>query len=123
MAEAFIVCLGLFLAGTDDKPSAKGSKKADSTQSEPAFGGKPLSHWVAALKEADPKVRIAALLAIARIGPKAASAIPEVIELLVDQNFQVIDKASECLIHLGPEAVRDLVTERLDGHPMNHGTV
>src|SRR5260370_37926323 len=52
------------------------------------------------------------------MGPKAASAIPEVIALLEDENFEIGNRASECLARLGPAAVKALIKELRSESPI-----
>ncbi|HEY1723667.1 MAG TPA: HEAT repeat domain-containing protein [Magnetospirillaceae bacterium] len=64
----------------------------------------------AALSDADDEVRFNAALALARVGPDAASAVPALRESLADGNRYVVGYAVEALERIGtPEALAALV--------------
>src|SRR5262249_17254224 len=74
MRRVVVVCLGVALAfalGRTFGPGARAGEKGDAV-----FRGKPLKEWVAALKDADPKVRRTAAEALERASVGSSTAVP-----------------------------------------------
>src|SRR5205823_3204608 len=71
---------------------------------EPAYRGKPVSAWVAGLKEEDAGSRRAAARALGRIGPGAAAAVGPLAGALRDQDAGVRSAAALALGKIGPAA-------------------
>ena len=81
---------------------------------EPAYNGKPLSLWVAQLKDKDPGVRRDAAGALVWFGPKAKDAVGSLIVALVDDDDTVRDAAVLALSAVGKDAVPPLVVALKD---------
>lgn len=71
---------------------------------EPVSQGRPLSSWIADLKEAAPAIRNAAAYGIAGMGPSAAAAVPALIEALDDPRPEVRFPVTVALGEIGPAA-------------------
>ncbi|MGH7579506.1 MAG: HEAT repeat domain-containing protein [Gemmatimonadales bacterium] len=71
---------------------------------EPVSRGRPLSEWIADLKEAAPVIRNAAAYEIAGMGPAAAAAVPALIEALDDPLAVVRFPVTVALGEIGPAA-------------------
>jgi HEAT repeat protein len=71
---------------------------------EPISSGRPLSAWVADLKEPAPQTRNAAAYEIAGMGPEAAAAVPALIEALDDPIAAVRYPVTIALLEIGPAA-------------------
>jgi HEAT repeat protein len=71
---------------------------------EPASDGRPLSAWIADLKAPAPQTRNAAAYEIAGMGPKAAAAVPALIEALDDPVAAVRFPVTIALLEIGPAA-------------------
>jgi hypothetical protein len=100
MPRLFFSCVSLvlLLAG----PSLR------AYQDEPSVMGKPLSHWVKALKGPNPSVRTEAARALQQLGPKAA---PPLVEgLKSDDAKGSIDKPNDDV----PEKYRPTAQKGLD---------
>jgi HEAT repeat protein len=57
---------------------------------EPVYGGKPLSVWVKDLKSNDAQERTAAADAIGALGPRARTALPDLIAALKDEKKEFV---------------------------------
>src|SRR5262249_37652713 len=68
------------------------------------IGPAAIPDLIAALKDHDPGVRVAAAKALGAIGPKAKSAVTALIERLEDNNAHVRAQSAEALGVIGPEA-------------------
>src|SRR5205807_388039 len=73
---------------------------------EPAYRGKPVSAWVAGLKDEDAGGRRAAAKALARVGPGAKPAVGPLMRALADDDWQVRGAAAMGLGGIGPGAKR-----------------
>jgi len=73
-------------------------------QQEPRYEGRSLSYWMQQLQVPDAKARVGAASALARLGPKAAPAVPLLIEALNDQNKLVRTQSIAALGKIGPAA-------------------
>lgn len=71
---------------------------------EPSYEGKPLNYWMQALTDPDKDTRVAAVSAIAKIGPKAQPAVPLLIEALKDKEKVVRTGSIAALGKIGPAA-------------------
>jgi len=67
-------------------------------------GGKPVSYWVDAVHDPDPKVRKQAVFKLGNVGPGAPEALPAVTQALRDANAAVRREAILALIKFGAEA-------------------
>ena len=72
--------------------------------SEALYDGQTVSHWQAALKNPDPKVRRRAAYALGTIGPAAAPAVSALNDALADRQLEVAWYASDALGRIGPAA-------------------
>jgi HEAT repeat protein len=73
-------------------------------ENEPESRGRPLSDWIAELKAPAPLTRNAAAYEIAGMGPKAAAAVPALIEALDDPVAAVRFPVTVALLEIGPAA-------------------
>ena len=87
MKKRFLIAVALVLGGCG-KP-------------EVVYQGRPLSSWVAQLKEKDPAVRQDAVRALGVIG---AEAVPRLAEALADDNRDARTAAADALGSMGPDA-------------------
>lgn len=71
---------------------------------EPISEGRPLSAWIADLKEPAPQTRNAAAYEIAGMGPAAVAAVPALIEALDDPAAAVRYPVTIALLEIGPGA-------------------
>jgi HEAT repeat protein len=70
----------------------------------PLAGGKPVSHWVQALDDPDPKVRKTAAAKLGNVGTADAAALPALIKALKDKDAIVRSEVILALVKFGPEA-------------------
>jgi HEAT repeat protein len=94
---ALILVLALATGTASAQAQASGAK-------EPVSRGRPLSEWVADLKEAAPSIRNAAAYEIASMGPAAVAAVPALIEALDDPVPAVRFPVTVALGEIGPAA-------------------
>jgi HEAT repeat protein len=66
--------------------------------------GKPIGHWLEALKDKNPQVRQRAVEALGNVGKADPAAIPALIGALQDPNPSVRGKAALALLKSGPDA-------------------
>jgi HEAT repeat protein len=66
--------------------------------------GRPVSHWLQALHDPDPKTRKKAVVALGHVGTADSTAIPAVIEAVKDPDPAVRAEAVLALLNLGPDA-------------------
>jgi HEAT repeat protein len=66
--------------------------------------GKPVGHWVEALKGPDVKARKKAVMALGHVGTADPAALPALIEALKDRDAAVRAEAALALLNLGPAA-------------------
>jgi len=66
--------------------------------------GRPVSQWLVAIKDRDPKVRKRAIAALQSVGRIDPAAIPALTEALKDKDAKVRDAAVIALLNIGPEA-------------------
>lgn len=71
---------------------------------EPVYDGKPVSEWVARLKDKDDKVRLKAAFSLRQLGPEAKAAVPALLGILKDKNVDVRREAAFALQRIGPAA-------------------
>jgi HEAT repeat protein len=76
---------------------------------EPTHQGRYLSSWIRDLDSSQDYKRRQACEAIAEMGPAAAAAVPELIELLDDVNPGVQEFARDALANMGPGAIAELM--------------
>src|SRR5262249_25817963 len=86
------LCL-VFLVAALPAPSPAGDATTD----------KSIRHWIAQLKSKEVRERQDAAEALGHLGPRAAEAVPALIEALKD--WRVARLASRSLVRIGPEAV------------------
>jgi HEAT repeat protein len=67
-------------------------------------GGKPVSYWVQALQNPDPKVRRMAVFKLGNVGPADAAALPAVQGALKDRDPRVRGEAILALMKFGADA-------------------
>jgi HEAT repeat protein len=67
-------------------------------------GGKPVSHWVAAIHDPDPHVRKQAVFKLGNVGPADPAALPAVTEALKDTDVAVRRAAILALLKFGSDA-------------------
>ena len=76
---------------------------------EPTHQGRYLSSWIRDLDSSQDYKRRQACEAIAEMGPAAAAAVPELIELLDDVNPGVQEFARDALATMGPATIPELM--------------
>ncbi len=67
-------------------------------------GGKPVSHWIEALKSPDVKVRKRAVQKLANVGATDAAAVPALAGALKDRDAGVRAEAALALLRIGQDA-------------------
>jgi HEAT repeat protein len=67
-------------------------------------GGKPVSHWVEALKSPDAKLRKTAVKKLANVGAADPAAVPALAGALKDRDAGVRAEAALGLLRIGPAA-------------------
>jgi HEAT repeat protein len=67
-------------------------------------GGQPVSHWLDALKDRDPKQRLQAVKALGRVGAADPAALPALAAALKDADPKVRAGAVVALVNMGPAA-------------------
>ncbi len=67
-------------------------------------GGKPVRHWVEALKEPDAKLRKTAVAKLGNVGPADEAVLPALLEALADVDAGVRREAILALMKFGPGA-------------------
>jgi len=67
-------------------------------------GGKPVSHWVEALKSPDAKLRKTAVKKLANVGAANPAAVPALAGALKDRDAGVRAEAALGLLRVGPDA-------------------
>jgi HEAT repeat protein len=73
-------------------------------KTSPLAGGKPVSHWVAALRDPDAKVRKKAASKLGNVGTADAAALPALMGALEDRDAAVRCEAILALVKFGPAA-------------------
>ncbi len=73
------------------------------------YGGQPVAYWQAQLNDADEKVRVEAVKAIAALARKDNKLIPTLIDLLKDENYSIAELASKQLSAFGAEVLPNLL--------------
>jgi HEAT repeat protein len=66
--------------------------------------GKPVSHWVEALKDPDPQKRKKAVKALGAVGAADPAAIPALVKALKDPDPRVRAESALALLNVGPAA-------------------
>jgi len=75
------------------------------SQSPPTLsGGRPVSHWVEALRSSDAKSRKEAAFKLGNVGPTDPTALPALLGALKDRDAVVRREAILALLKFGPEA-------------------
>jgi hypothetical protein len=74
---------------------------------EPSFDGKPLRHWLDALKDPRPAVRRQAAQALAAIFPAAKEAVPSLLAALKDSEVSVRGEAAAALVKIDPRHIAE----------------
>ena len=95
-----LLTLCIFFAAT----SSAAAQSRTTASSEPVYEGKPLSEWIAQLRDLAPQDRSAAAYAISGIGPAAKRSVPALVTLLRDESPNVRYAAAWALGELGPAA-------------------
>ncbi len=67
-------------------------------------GGKPVSHWLQALQDPDPKVRKTAVAKLGTVGTAESAALPAVLGALKDPHAAVRREAILAVLNCGPAA-------------------
>ena len=67
-------------------------------------GGKPVSHWLEAVRDPDPRVRKTAIFKLGNVGPSDADVLPAVTTALKDPDAAVRREAILALVKFGPAA-------------------
>jgi HEAT repeat protein len=67
-------------------------------------GGKPVSYWLHAVRDPDPRLRKQAVFKLGNVGPSEAQALPAVTAALKDPDASVRREAIHALVKFGPEA-------------------
>ena len=70
----------------------------------PLSGGKPVSHWLAALQDPDPKCRQKAVTKLGNVGATDAAVYPALVEALKDADASVRREAILALMKCGDHA-------------------
>ena len=73
-------------------------------EKEPVYDGKPVSEWIARLKDEDDSVRLKAAMSLRQLGPEAKAAVPALVECLKDSNASVRCESAFALQRIGPAA-------------------
>jgi hypothetical protein len=73
-------------------------------------GGKPVSHWLKALQDPDPKVRKTAVAKLGNVAMVDSAALPAVLGSLKDPDAVVRREAILALLKCGPEANQSIPT-------------
>jgi HEAT repeat protein len=76
-------------------------------------GGKPVEHWVRALRDPDARVRKEAASKLGNAGPMDASIVPELIVALKDSDAKVRCEVILALVKFGSDA-KDAVPTLID---------
>jgi HEAT repeat protein len=66
--------------------------------------GEPVSYWIAALKQPDPRARKKAVTALGHVGTADAAVLPALIGAVRDRDALVRREAVLTLLNLGPNA-------------------
>jgi HEAT repeat protein len=66
--------------------------------------GKPVEHWVAALRQPDVRERRKAVQALGNLGAEDAAVVPALVGALKDRDALVRGDAALALLKLGPDA-------------------
>jgi vesicle coat complex subunit len=84
-------------------------------------GGKPVSHWLKALQDPDPKVRKTAVAKLGSVGTADTAALPAVLGALKDPHAAVRREAILAVLKCGPAASEAIPTlaemQRNDRNP------
>lgn len=67
-------------------------------------GGKPVSHWVQALKDPNAKIRKRAAFKLGNVGPADPTVLPALLEALRDNDASVRSQAILAIVKFGPQA-------------------
>jgi HEAT repeat protein len=81
-------------------------------------GGKPVSHWLAAIQGPDAAQKKKAVRALGHVGPADPAAIPALVRALKDPDANVRAEVALALLNLGPaakEAIPALEEAQNDG--------
>src|SRR5262245_20251157 len=92
VALVLMVCLCAPGCGGGDVPKEK------------SFGGRPVEHWLEALKGRDPNARRKAAEVLGNVGPIDPRAVPALIGAVKDRDARVRDAAVLSLSKIGPPA-------------------
>jgi hypothetical protein len=77
---------------------------AAAQEKEPIYDGRPVSEWIARLKDKDDKVRHKAAFSLRQLGPEAKAAVPALIDSLKDKNVSVREESAFALQQIGSPA-------------------
>ena len=72
--------------------------------SEFQVSGKPIEHWLSAIHDPDPKLRLKAVRALGNVGPHHPQAIPTLAKALGDARADIRGQAALALLKSGPRA-------------------
>ena len=70
----------------------------------PLAGGKPISHWIQALSDSNPKVRKEAVFKLGNAGESDAAVIPAIFKSLKDRDARVRCEAILALLKANPDS-------------------
>jgi HEAT repeat protein len=91
LCVAAAVCLTVLAGGCGKSPP-------------PLAGGKPVSHWVAALQDREPKMRKKAATKLGNVGAADPAAVPALVGALKDPDAGVRAEAALALLRIGRHA-------------------
>jgi HEAT repeat protein len=104
----FLLCAALLVVVGCGKPAA------------PTAGGKPVQHWLGALKDPDARVRKKAATKLGNVGIADPAAVPALVAALKDPDARVRGEAVLALARIGraaKEAAPALAEARSDPDP------
>jgi HEAT repeat protein len=95
-AFRFVMLFSLFLLCAVQHGAAQ--------EKEPVYDGKPVSEWIARLKDKDDQVRLKAAMSLRHLGPQAKAAVPALMDSLNDRNVSIRQESAFALLRIGAAA-------------------